>query len=77
LLAYLLKLKGDTFYTGSTKNLKKRLSYYRRSKVKATRNKLPAKLVWAGVLKNKKLAKNFGTYLKSSSGKAFRNKRLI
>jgi putative endonuclease len=74
---YILKLKDNSYYTGSTNNLKRRLGHHNRGECEATKNNIPVTLVWSGIFKNKKFAIDFEQYLKSSSGIAFRNKRLI
>ena len=74
---YILKLKDGSFYTGLTNNLKRRLKHHNNKEVEATKDKIPAIIIWAGIFKNKKLAIEFEKYLKTASGIAFRNKRLI
>ena len=75
---YILQSKKDkTYYIGSTANLIKRLKRHNQKKVKYSSTKTPLYIVWYGAFKNIKLALNFEKYLKSSSGFAFRNKRLI
>ena len=74
---YILKQTDNQYYTGSTSNLKKRLNSHNNGQNISTKNKRPLILVWYAVFKNKKLAKDFEKYLKSSSGFSFRNKRLI
>ncbi len=76
--AYILKSQKDkSFYIGSTENLRKRLEKHNHKEVPYSSTKAPFEIVWYGAFKNKKLAINFEMYLKSSSGFAFRNKRLI
>jgi len=50
---------------------------HKRGGVKATKDSLPIKLEFYAAFKNRRLATKFEKYLKSSSGFAFRNKRLI
>lgn len=38
---YILKLSDKSYYTGSTNNLKNRLEYHNKGKVRSTKNKLP------------------------------------
>jgi len=74
---YILKLPDrSSYYIGYSHDLKNRLKYHEQGKVATTKNTEP-ELVWycAFVTKSKALA--FETYLKSSSGFAFRNKRLL
>ncbi len=75
---YILEsLKTKKFYTGVTENLKRRIGEHDSRNSDFTSWSGPYVLVWYGAFKNKKLAYDFETYLKSSSGFAFRNKRLI
>ncbi len=75
--AYLLKLSNGDYYAGSTEDLKQRLEYHQSGKVPHTSKFRPVKLVWYSAFDSKELALDFESYLKSSSGKAFRNKHLI
>ena len=70
-------LKDKSFYMGSTSDLKKRLTQHNRGQALYSSTKVPFKLVWYGAFNNQSKAKEFEDYLKSSSGFAFRNKRLI
>lgn len=74
---YLLKLSNDDFYVGSTKDLRKRFQKHKNGEVPHTSKFRPHKLVWYAAFDSIELASNFEKYLKSSSGKAFRNKHLI
>ena len=75
---YILKsLKDGSHYTGSTQDLKKRLEKHNRKEVRYSSTKAPFKLFWYSAFLTKKKAIDFEMYLKSSSGFAFRNKRLI
>jgi len=75
---YILKsLKDGSHYTGSTQDLKKRLDKHNRKEVKYSSTKAPFKLVWYYGFQTKEKAIHFEIYLKSSSGFAFRNKRLL
>ena len=62
---YILKLKDGSFYTGSTNNLKRRLNDHNNGECEATKNKIPAKIIWSGIFKNKKLAIDF-EYMKQN-----------
>lgn len=70
-------LKDKSFYIGSTSDLKKRLKQHNSGQANYSSNKTPFKLVWYGASINKSKAQEFEKYLKSSSGFAFRNKRLV
>jgi len=75
---YILKsLKDSTHYIGSTHDLKNRLGKHNRKEVAYTSTKAPFTIVWYAAFLTKEKALNFERYLKSSSGFAFRNKRLI
>lgn len=74
---YLLKLSNDDFYSGSTKDLSARLEKHKNGAVPHTSKFRPMKLIWYAVFRDQKIALEFEKYLKSSSGKAFRNKHLI
>ena len=69
--------KHGNLYTGSTNNLKRRLTEHNNGSVSYTKTGLPWKLKWYCAFEHKTKARMFEKYLKSSSGFAFRNKRLI
>jgi len=75
--AYILRLSSDQFYTGHAQDLKKRLAEHKRGGVDATKNRRPFKLIFYASFESLDKARSFEKYLKSSSGKAFRNKRLV
>jgi len=75
--AYLLKLSNHDYYAGSTEDLGQRLEYHQSGKVPHTSKFRSVKLVWYAGFASKELALSFEKYLKSSSGKAFRNKHLL
>ncbi|MEX0359610.1 MAG: GIY-YIG nuclease family protein [Allomuricauda sp.] len=74
---YILKCSDGKFYTGFTNNLSRRLTEHNSGKVKSTKRRLPFALITYVVFTNKYKAIAFEKYLKSGSGIAFRNKRLI
>lgn len=74
---YLLKLNNSNYYSGFSKNLKKRLIKHQKGNVSSTKDKLPLNLVWYCGFKDEQRARLFEKYLKSSSGFAFRNKHFI
>ncbi len=74
---YLLKLSDDAYYAGQTADLDHRLKNHRAGKVKTTAKYQSIELVWYGAFSDKTTAVRFEKYLKTSSGKAFRNSRLI
>ena len=70
---YLLKLSNDEVYTGSTRNLKTRIIDHQEGKNISTKPFRPIKLIYYCAFLNKAQALQFELYLKSGSGKAFRN----
>ena len=75
---YILKsVKINKFYTGVTDNLKRRINEHNSGNFDFTSWSGPYKLIWYCAFTNKEKAYKFEIYLKSSSGFAFRNKRLI
>ncbi len=73
---YILELRNGKYYHGFCSDLTVRLKEHVHGKVQTTKNLNP-KLVFYAAFKTKNRALNFEKYLKSSSGFAFRNKRLI
>ncbi|PIR47083.1 MAG: hypothetical protein COV07_00750 [Candidatus Vogelbacteria bacterium CG10_big_fil_rev_8_21_14_0_10_45_14] len=69
--------KDDSYYVGSTQNLRERFQKHNRKEVRYSSSKAPFELAWYGAFRTKGLSLAFERYLKSSSGFAFRNKRLI
>ena len=75
---YILKsVKDNSYYYGSTGNLKNRLSDHNSGKVTYTSGHRPYKLIWYCGFTDKSKALVFEKYLKSSSGHAFAKKRFI
>ena len=74
---YILKCSDNSYYTGCTGNLEARLVRHRKAQVHYTKNKLPLKLITHIRFTEKYKAYKFEKYLKSGSGIAFRNKRLV
>lgn len=65
-------------YTGyTTKTPSERLSYHNAGLSTHTKRSKPWKIIWHCAFKDMKKAKEFELYLKTASGIAFRNKRLI
>ena len=75
--AYILQLKDKTYYHGSAKDLKDRLKDHKHGLVSSTKNLNPVKLVFYAAFLSKSKALQFEKYLKTHSGFAFRNKRLL
>ncbi|MCH2235393.1 MAG: GIY-YIG nuclease family protein [Crocinitomicaceae bacterium] len=74
---YLLKCSDGTIYTGCTQDIEKRLTRHGRGEVVYTASRLPVDLIGYTALSDKFKAYEYEKYLKSGSGIAFRNKRLI
>ena len=74
---YILKCKNGQYYTGFSRNLRNRIKTHRRGDVSFTHDKLPVKLVHVVFFEDIVKAYEYERYLKSGSGIAFRNKRLI
>lgn len=77
--AYVLRSDRDKtrFYFGSTANLKHRLTVHNAGGSPYTAKYKPWTVIWYGSFSSKELALAFEKYLKTASGKAFLNKRLI
>jgi len=74
---YILELKDKTIYIGYSSDLKKRIKYHNQGLVESTKNLRPVKLIFYAAFISPKKAIDFEKYLKTNSGFAFRNKRLI
>ena len=74
---YILECNNGQYYTGFSRNLSQRLIAHWRGEVSFTQHKLPIKLIHAVFFENAIKAYDYERYLKSGSGIAFRNKRLI
>ena len=73
---YSLKCK-DGYYIGCTDDLENRLKRHQKGHIPATANRLPVKLNFYFVVKDKYLAFSFEKYLKSGSGRTFIKRHLI
>lgn len=71
------RLKNGQYYIGFTRDLKKRLVRHKNHSSTTTSRIEPEELVFYSAFQTKQKALDFEKYLKSSSGFAFRNKRLI
>jgi len=77
-VVYILQsLKDQSYYTGITTNLNLRLKDHNLGISKYSSSKKPFKITWYCIFNDKIRAIHFEKYLKSGSGIAFRNKRLI
>jgi len=74
---YILEPANGTYYTGCTNDLKRRIVDHNGGNTQHTKKFRPLKLIYYSSFTNKKKAFEFEKYLKSGSGIAFRNKKLI
>lgn len=74
---YILKCNDDKYYTGCSSNFEQRLKAHQKGEVSFTKTRLPVTVVHLSQFIVKKKAYDFERYLKTGSGIAFRNKRLI
>ncbi|WP_114436802.1 GIY-YIG nuclease family protein [Marinilabilia salmonicolor] len=74
---YILKCADQSYYTGCTQNIEDRLKKHNAGQVHFTSNRLPVILISYFAFQEKHKAFQFEKYVKSGSGIAFRNKRLI
>lgn len=74
---YILLLTDGKHYLGYAEDLKKRLTQHKQNTVFTTQNGKVDHLIFYAAFETKKQALAFEKYLKSSSGFAFRNKRLV
>ena len=74
---YILKCSDGTYYTGHTNNLDNRIRRHNKGENTYTKLRLPVELITYLAFSDKYKAFAFEKYLKSGSGKAFSQKRLI
>ena len=74
---YILKCNDSSPYTGFTENLKERFNRHQNGDVPATKLRLPVELIFYCAFVDKYKALEFEKYLKSGSGRAFMQKRLL
>jgi len=74
---YILKLSNKSYYVGFSSNLKIRIKAHNNGLIISTKNYRPLRLVYYSAFTIKLKALMFEKYLKTNSGFAFRNKRLI
>ncbi|MBI4100678.1 GIY-YIG nuclease family protein [Candidatus Microgenomates bacterium] len=74
---YILKLRDQTHYIGYSAALKERVKEHAKGTISQTKHLLPCNLVFYAAFSSKLKALQFEKYLKTNSGFAFRNKRLI
>ncbi|WP_423738476.1 GIY-YIG nuclease family protein [Christiangramia lutea] len=76
-IVYLLECSDKTIYVGCTSNFQRRFQEHCAGKVKSTKQRLPVFLVTQIHFNDKYKAYAFEKYLKTGSGRAFLNKRLV
>ena len=74
---YILRLRNGDYYVGETSKLRNRIEGHLKGNTNTTTRVKPVEVVFYAAFKTKVRALSFEKYLKSSSGFAFRNKRLI
>lgn len=74
---YILKLENGSFCIGYTKNLKQRLKHHKSGSTTTTNRVKPVGLEFYAAFVTEAKAREFEVYLKTNSGFAFGNKRLI
>jgi len=72
----LLSQKDSKFYTGFTKDLRKRVSEHNSGKVPSTKRRIPLDLVYYEASRNKSDALHRERYLKTAYGKRYLKNRL-
>jgi putative endonuclease len=74
---YILKCADSSFYTACTSDLQERMIRHNKKEILYTKNRLPVALIYYSAFVDKYKAYAFEKYLKSGSGKAFAQKRLM
>ncbi|MGD9142302.1 MAG: GIY-YIG nuclease family protein [Dehalococcoidia bacterium] len=75
---YILRSTRDNnLYIGSTDNVSRRISEHNLQKVDSTKNRVPLELEAYVAVKNKSRAIELEKYLKTGSGRALLNKRIL
>jgi len=72
----LLSQSDGSFYTGSTKDLKKRIKEHNEGKVNSTQNRRPSKLIYYEACINEDDSRRRERYLKSGMGKKYIRNRI-
>jgi putative endonuclease len=74
---YLLRNPHGRQYVGQTVNINSRLKEHNEGSVLATKGGRPWQVEWFCGFKNKTVAIKFEKYLKSGSGRSFRDRHLL
>lgn len=72
----LLSKKDGHFYTGATKNLRKRIEEHNKGRVQSTRHRRPLILIYYEACFSKEDAYRREKYLKTGKGKRYLKRRL-
>lgn len=73
----ILQLSDKSYYVGYSSDLKNRIKVHNEGSISSTKNFRPVKLIYYSAFLSQKKATDFEKYLKTNSGFAFRNKRLV
>lgn len=73
---YTLKCSDNTYYTGCTRDIVKRLARHQGGRVRSTRYRLPVEVVSCTAFRGRYKAYFFEKHLKEGSGRAFMKKIL-
>lgn len=73
---YILKLSDNSYYVGSTSDLKKRFSEHQHGYCLITKDNRPINVHWFCAFSTKNPAIKFEKYLKGGSGTAFRHRHI-
>ena len=76
-VVYILRCKDDSLYVGCTSNLGDRIMRHQKGYIISTKNRLPVTLLTTINFQERHRAFLFEKYLKTGSGRAFLNKRLV
>jgi predicted GIY-YIG superfamily endonuclease len=76
-IVYILKCADGHYYIGCTSNLESRIERHQTGQVPATQDRRPVTLITFITFSEKQKAFNFEKYLKTGSGRAVMNKRLV
>lgn len=74
---YILRCADGDLYTGCTNNLEDRIQRHNNGYVDSTKDRIPVGLLCYTAFNNQEKAFAYEKYLKTGSGRAFKNKHLI
>ena len=74
---YVLKsLKDNRWYTGSTRDLKRRIKKHNNGEIQSTKNRKPFRIIYYGACLNEHDARTREKYLKTAWGKRYLKNRV-